>query len=761
MTLLFFLLWASVPVDDDVWEWHRGNLLRHLERGDHYSASTTLGWMERRDATRFEAEGFAHARALLARQDRNWATNLRLNQEIGDRSAPALLEMAESNAALGRYQEALKLLATKKAAWGGALGPPRRQLQATCYLALGRESDAITALRKLTGRRVPAEYRLPAYQTLTQLYYQQGDRRKARSLTERIQKNYPAGDVAAALVDMQFRYEDEAYLRRIDTVSRHANVYYRNRDFDRANGLFDFLVETARDKKIADRARYYRALTHSKQGNTPAAVAAFADEMAALEEGSFAGMAAFQYARQMFLDGRDQEAVDYILRFQETTDSTKWKRETMRLLILTYRRSGDSYAFKRLGLQIDRKSTPAWLKQYYHRNGVIWALSEGRLVDADNHLRAYSKARLDHNEKQEAGVWRGMIQWERGAQEAAVDSWLDVLDRDPNHYFGIAASELIRRHAPLTNLWQQRRQRVTNLDRLKTEQLRRLYHLAPNDQARRPIVTALQSRFDAGVQGLDVQTSNRDAQRLADVGRFDRAALALRKRKGQSRAFHYNKAIWHGKEGNLHASISHGEILLNSYPRWVPYELLPERVQELSFPKGFASIVQEKAGQFGVDPFLLLAIMREESRFNHNAQSWASARGLMQFIPSTAQEMASRVEELDDFEMPMLYEPETAITLGAKYVDHLMETFNDVPLYTVAAYNAGENAVTRWKDFAQQDNSLAFVWDVTYTETKYYCQKVLRAYHHYSRVYGDPNPGVIVTPDLSTPGASIFDRTAD
>ena len=96
----------------------------------------------------------------------------------------------------------------------------------------------------------------------------------------------------------------------------------------------------------------------------------------------------------------------------------------------------------------------------------------------------------------------------------------------------------------------------------------------------------------------------------------------------------------------------------------------------------------------------------------------------------------------------MLYDPQTAITLGAKYVDHLMETFNGVSLYTVAAYNAGEGAVNRWRGMDESVDPLRFVWDVTYDETKYYCQKVLRAYHHYARVYGQDAETIISAPEL-------------
>jgi soluble lytic murein transglycosylase-like protein len=77
-----------------------------------------------------------------------------------------------------------------------------------------------------------------------------------------------------------------------------------------------------------------------------------------------------------------------------------------------------------------------------------------------------------------------------------------------------------------------------------------------------------------------------------------------------------------------------------------------------------------------------------------------------------------------------------------------MQTFEGNPMFTVAAYNAGENAVGRWLGFSGKENPIGFVWEVTYDETKNYCQKVLRAYHHYTRVYAD-EAGVIRAPDLA------------
>ena len=95
--------------------------------------------------------------------------------------------------------------------------------------------------------------------------------------------------------------------------------------------------------------------------------------------------------------------------------------------------------------------------------------------------------------------------------------------------------------------------------------------------------------------------------------------------------------------------------------------------------------------RLALDPYLVLALSRQESLFNPRATSSSNARGLMQLIPSTARKMAS--QNGIDTEKIRLYDPSVNVELGTTYLKNLFEMFHGDAFHAVAAYNAGENAV--------------------------------------------------------------------
>src|SRR3989338_1493021 len=129
-----------------------------------------------------------------------------------------------------------------------------------------------------------------------------------------------------------------------------------------------------------------------------------------------------------------------------------------------------------------------------------------------------------------------------------------------------------------------------------------------------------------------------------------------------------------------------------------------------------------------LDPFLICGVIRQESRFDKNALSVSNARGLMQLILPTAKTISRQLNtSLGSGEL--LFDPGINISLGIYYLDGLMEEFNN-PLFAVAAYNAGPNAVKRWiNSFSKKSTDLDyFIEEVPYEETKNYIKKVFSSY---------------------------------
>ena len=760
---ILVLFCVTAGANDALWQYHQRQFHQRLDARDFYGAKQELARLRNLDAETYRQKGFAATEAWIALQQGYWDSAYRHNRSVARWNGDTALEMARCLEQMGRYREALAHVDLPDIRFSGENRWEVYSLQARCMLALGKDDEAMALYETLAKSKAPPFYRIPALQALIEVYYQTGRFRKARTMAERIQKNSPGSDAALVSVILQEQYESEKYLGNSATWQRFAKVCYNNRNYERSDKYFGLLEQHATGVD-AQRAAYFKALTHLKKGRSDEARTAFQEVMQRLEGSRFEGPASFQYARSLFMSGHDQETIDFVARYQREGNDPKWRAECFRLSILAMRRMGDESGLRELGYRFEKQGAPGWLKRFYHRNGVALELYNGRPDEAIEHLENYRRYRMKSHERQEAKLWEGLIYWEQGGYENAVEKWLEIVTADPNHFFGLVARSLITESGAFTNLWQKERAVVwESLETQPMDVLRRLYYLAPDQASRDHLATYL----EAGMP--DTQWLKRgphasfgdEALTLAEIGRYDRAARILKHNRKHKPEYHYLEASWYMKAGMLHDSIRHAEILANSWPRWVPYELMPPEIQHLVFPEGFAQIVHEKAGDYKVDPYLLLAIIREESRFNTRAKSWASARGLMQFIPSTAEETARQVKGLENFDLPMLYDPGTAIALGAKYVDNLMRSFDGESLYTIAAYNAGEGAVRRWSGMDGDHDPLRFVWDVTYDETKYYCQKVLRAYHHYSRVYRhDVEPDIIKAPRLENPRASGIDAIA-
>src|SRR5258708_20692681 len=86
---------------------------------------------------------------------------------------------------------------------------------------------------------------------------------------------------------------------------------------------------------------------------------------------------------------------------------------------------------------------------------------------------------------------------------------------------------------------------------------------------------------------------------------------------------------------------------MKGVPRDFIPDLLPLTVRELLYPRYFFDAISEDARKYDADPTLLLAIMREESRFNPRAKSEAAARGLLQFIITTARDIGPGIGLVD------------------------------------------------------------------------------------------------------------------
>jgi len=149
--------------------------------------------------------------------------------------------------------------------------------------------------------------------------------------------------------------------------------------------------------------------------------------------------------------------------------------------------------------------------------------------------------------------------------------------------------------------------------------------------------------------------------------------------------------------------------------------------------------VEAEAREFGLDPLLFAALVRQESIFDAEALSPAGARGLAQLLPSTA---ALTARGLDvTFYPDWITLPDLNLHLGAAHFAELLRQFDGRVDAAVAAYNAGTRPVSRWLRLPGSDDPDQFLESITYPETRGYVRSVLRNRTLYAALYSAADSG--------------------
>lgn len=166
----------------------------------------------------------------------------------------------------------------------------------------------------------------------------------------------------------------------------------------------------------------------------------------------------------------------------------------------------------------------------------------------------------------------------------------------------------------------------------------------------------------------------------------------------------------------------------------------PKVVLDAAYPAAFPAEVARSAERTGIDPYLLLAVMRRESLFKPDTRSVAGAVGLLQLLPATARRAAiilGRPALRDD----ELTTPSTAIDLGAWYLAELLGRFGDAAP-ALAAYNAGPRVAGPWAARGAGREVDEWVEDIPYRETRRYVKVVVGAWSAYRILAGGAPPAL-------------------
>jgi soluble lytic murein transglycosylase len=157
---------------------------------------------------------------------------------------------------------------------------------------------------------------------------------------------------------------------------------------------------------------------------------------------------------------------------------------------------------------------------------------------------------------------------------------------------------------------------------------------------------------------------------------------------------------------------------------------------ELLYPVPYREAFLQYATPRRVDPRFVLSIARQESRFRADAKSVAAARGMMQFISKTSDEIAAQLQ-LKDFKQDDLYDPRVAILFGAQYIGNLYQMFPNLTQAVAASYNGGEDNMARWLKRAKSNDPDRYVPEITFSQSKDYVWRVLANQSVYQTFYDE------------------------
>ncbi|MDE3163114.1 MAG: transglycosylase SLT domain-containing protein [Acidobacteriota bacterium] len=192
-------------------------------------------------------------------------------------------------------------------------------------------------------------------------------------------------------------------------------------------------------------------------------------------------------------------------------------------------------------------------------------------------------------------------------------------------------------------------------------------------------------------------------------------------------------------EAQIYASYGEDFRAMRALKRAMPYAAsaqiaaVPLAYWRILFPEPYWETIRAESAKNHLDPYLVASLIRQESEFNPSVVSYANAWGLMQLLPPVGRQLA-RQEGMTRFATYQLLNPETNIRLGTRYLRQMLDRFDGVTEYALAAYNAGDNRVTDWQAAGPYSGMDEFVESIPFTQTREYVEAILRNIEMYKEI---------------------------
>lgn len=329
-------------------------------------------------------------------------------------------------------------------------------------------------------------------------------------------------------------------------------------------------------------------------------------------------------------------------------------------------------------------------------------------------------------EKAAGFFWVGKTYEKLGETEKAKNSWQEATSQDPNGYYSERAEEILLGHAPLTTV------NDVNLT-VNLEQERMIAEVWMRNTFAMEADTNFITMTSFGNDENFIR-----ANAFWNLGLYEQARNEyenLRTKYAQD-PLNLFRLTNHFIEIGLYRSAiySSRQILdLAGMNDFTSFEA-PLWFNHIRFGIYFEDIVQEAAADYEFDPMLIFSLIRQESFFEGFIISSAGAKGLMQIMPATGEEIASLLRWPANYKESDLYRPIVNIRMGTNYLSRMRTYFDNDIFAAMAAYNAGPGNVLNWLDKAHNDPDL-FLEIIPYEETQRYLRNIYTFFRIYETLY--------------------------
>jgi|GEM_PF-269803 len=584
------------------------------------------------------------------------------------------------------------------------LKPEADELLGQLFLRWGRPEQAIRVYRRLSAESSGgSEYPRFRY-GLAAAYRQAGRTAEAAAVLEEIISGHPSSrEALTALADyLSLRGEP----LEGEMLYRAGWVYYHGRQYDRAAGAWDRFAVSHPRHELTDRALFLSARALFQDGRYESARERCRRLLSGSDRSDWLTSSRFLMARCDEGEGLTGQAIEQYRRFAKTYPWSRLADDALWRLARILERDGDLAGAEKEYWNLSQRYGSRKNASLALWRAGMYALYRGDTGTARNRLRRLVASRTGGDYADGALYWIARTYAGAGdRRQAALQMEKVIRSSGEGYYADLAGSWLgtgsgaeIPDHEPLTDILAGMKEispaELTDDLRIRMHKGRQLVHLGLLSRARPELKAVHEAAHDHPQAVKELLGLYEDYQLPADALRL---AVSLQQRRPQSR--------------------------------------VRQAAQYFLYPLAYAQLVEDEAEAAGLDPFLILALMRTESLFDHLAISPAGARGLMQIMPATGREIAARMGASGG-EGVNLYDPQWSIRMGVHYLGQQIQAYDGQVQFALAAYNAGPGNTNRWLKRLPGIDPELFVELIDFGETRQFIKKVLAAQSRYRKVWG-------------------------